>query len=282
MLQNIKSSYFIKLIYTFVEEAQKLKLVRYNKSIQKNLDINIINYKFFTGNYTVYESNKIRKDYNGEYDTLIFEGEYLNGERNGKGKEYDGLNGVLIYEGEYLNGKRNGEGKEYDEQGQLCYEGNYYNGKRHGKGREYYYFDGGLKFEGEFINNKEWIGKRYDFSSNLLYELNNNINGKGKEYNLDGKLIFEGEYLNGKRNGKGKEYNHDCKLLFEGEYYNDLKWNGRGYDLYNNIIYELKDGKGLVKEYDIFQDKITFEGEYINGKRNGKGKEYHKYKGIVY
>ena len=28
---------------------------------------------------------------------------------------------------------------------------------------------------------------------------------KGKEYYYDGKLVFEGEYLNGKRNGKGKE-----------------------------------------------------------------------------
>ena len=34
--------------------------------------------------------------------------------------------------------------------------------------------------------------------------------GKGKEYDeYDGELIFEGEYLNGKRNGKGKEYNKD-------------------------------------------------------------------------
>ena len=41
MLKNIKSSYIIKLIYTFVHETQKLKLVRYNKSIQKNLDISI-------------------------------------------------------------------------------------------------------------------------------------------------------------------------------------------------------------------------------------------------
>ena len=30
-------------------------------------------------------------------------------------------------------------------------------------------------------------------------------NGKGKEYNWYGELIFEGEYLNRKRNGKGKE-----------------------------------------------------------------------------
>ena len=37
-----------------------------------------------------------------------------------------------------------------------------------------------------------------------------------KEYN-DGKLIFEGEYLNGERNRKGKEYDSDVKLIFEGE-----------------------------------------------------------------
>ena len=140
MLQNIKSSYFIKLIYTFVEEIQKLKLVRYNKSMQKNLDISIINYKFFKSNYIIYESNGIGKEYYGYNDALIFEGEYLNGKRNGEGKEYDFFKGNLIFEGEYLNGTRNGKGKEYDR----------YNDK--------------LKFEGVYLNDKEWIGIRYDKS----------------------------------------------------------------------------------------------------------------------
>ena len=36
-----------------------------------------------------------------------------------------------------------------------------------------------LKFEGEFLNDEK--------------------NGKGQEYDDDGKLIYEGEYLNGKR-----------------------------------------------------------------------------------
>ena len=48
-------------------------------------------------------------------------------------------------------------------------------------------------------------------------------NGKGKEYNEDGELIFEGEYLNGIRwNGKGKEFFRG-KLKFEGEYLNGKK-----------------------------------------------------------
>ena len=30
------------------------------------------------------------------------------------------------------------------------------------------------------------------------------MSGKGKEYHYNGKLRYEGEYLNGNRNGKGK------------------------------------------------------------------------------
>ena len=51
------------------------------------------------------------------------------------------------------------------------------------------------------------------------------INGYGKEYELKYiDLIFKGFYLNGKRNGKGKEYYvgngyYDSDhLIFEGEY----------------------------------------------------------------
>ena len=42
----------------------------------------------------------------------------------------------------------------------------------------------------------------------------------------------------------------------------------------NNIIYELKDGKGLVKQY--WNGQLIFEGEYLNGEMKGKGKEYYK------
>ena len=44
------------------------------------------------------------------------------------------------------------------------------------------------------------------------------------EYYENGRLKFEGEYLNRKRNGKGKEY--ECEyysLEFEGEYLNGQK-----------------------------------------------------------
>ena len=42
------------------------------------------------------------------------------------------------------------------------------------------------------------------------------------------------------------------------------------------MIYELINGNGKMKEfYDRDHKKLYFEGEYLNGKRNGKGKEYN-------
>ena len=105
MLENIKSYYIVKIVFEYIDEKQKLKLVKYNKSLQKKLGINIINYKLFTGKYIIYESKRIGKEYYGYDNTLRFEGEYLNGERNGKGKEYY-FNGKLIFEGQYLKRKK--------------------------------------------------------------------------------------------------------------------------------------------------------------------------------
>ena len=65
-------------------------------------------------------------------------------------------------------------------------------------------------------------------------------------------MKFKGEYLNGKRNGKGIEYYNNDKKLFEGKYLNNLKWDGKGYDpIKNNLVYELKNGKGILIEYNM-------------------------------
>ena len=134
MLKNVKSKYIIQIFFTFLDEKNKLKLVKYNKELQQKINISINNYIHFQGKYIVYESNIKGKEYDFN-DNLKFEGEYLIGERNGKGKEY--IYEKLTFEGEYLNGKRNGKGKEYFV-GELTFEGEYLNGKRNGKGKEYY------------------------------------------------------------------------------------------------------------------------------------------------
>ena len=52
-------------------------------------------------------------------------------------------------------------------------------------------------------------------------------------------------------------------------------WNGNGYNINGNIEFKIKDGKGNIKEYSS-KGELIFEGEYLNGERNGKGKEYYK------
>ena len=113
MLDNIKSSYFSLLIYSFIDIGRKLELFKYNKKIQKTLNINIINYQYFQGKYKIYEQNGEGKEFFFHNDRIAFVGEYLNGKRNGKGKEYH-EHGWMMFKGEYLNGKRNGKGKEYN------------------------------------------------------------------------------------------------------------------------------------------------------------------------
>ena len=51
-----------------------------------------------------------------------------------------------------------------------------------------------------------------------------------KFYYTNGKLLYEVQYLNGQWNGKGKEYDKNGNLIFDGEFKNDIIWNGNGYD----------------------------------------------------
>ena len=77
---------------------------------------------------------------------------------------------------------------------------------------------------------------------------NDKLNGEYKKYYWDGLPFFEGEYLNNRKK-KGRCYLHGI-LEYEGEFLYGIKWNGKGYDEKGNIIYELNNGCGRIKEYD--------------------------------
>ena len=170
IIEDIKSLYIIKEVFSFLSQKQKLNMIIYNKHLQNKFGVNIEDYKKISGKYRIIE-NGYGKEYKLDTNDLIFEGEYLNGKRNGKGKEYHS-NGKLEFEAEYLNGERNGKVTKYDSNGKLIFEGEYLDGKRNGKGKEYY-DDGKLKFEGEYLNGERW-------------------NGEGEEYYKNGELKFKG------------------------------------------------------------------------------------------
>ena len=250
MLKNIKSKYILKELLTYTQIKKKLEIIKYNKSIQNILDIDLIYYKTFSQRYFI-------------------------GEKNGKGKEYD-FDDNLIFEGDYLNGKRNGTGKEYYKDGKIKFEGEYLNGKRHGKGKKYYNNSFLQIFEGEYFEGLKWNGKmKIKFICECEMK-EGKASVKEEEYNK--KLIYEGKYLNGKKHGKGKEYLADSHIYYEGEYFNGKKWNGNLYYYPHQIIYEIKEGNIYKKQSSNVDDNIIlFEGEYFCGSRNGFGKEYGYY-----
>ena len=303
MLKSIKSSYFIQLLFSFLKEKDKLEIIKCNKNLQNQIKITLINYKFFTNKYVVFESKNKVKEFHNVYNNILYEGGYLNGKKNGKGEEYDTHSyGQLIFEGEYSNGKRHGKGKKYYQNGQLKFEGEYLNGKkwigkgydlRHnlvyeikdGKGYVKKFYDSEnenrIKFEGEYFNGeKNGFGKLYSSGGDTIFikykgeYLNGKMNGKVKLYDDEGNLYFEGE--NGYKNGKGKEYYSDKKLKFEGEYLNGSQWNGKQFDENGNIIFEIKNGSGLIKEFND-EGLLQYECEYKYGSKNGWEKIYDNY-----
>ena len=96
-LEKIKSKtnirdikvYMKRKIFLFLEEKQKLNIILYNKELQKELLVDIEDYKRSSGKYKIGEKDGIGKEYILNTNILIFEGEYLNGKRHGKGKEYN-------------------------------------------------------------------------------------------------------------------------------------------------------------------------------------------------
>ena len=92
-------------------------------------------------------------------------------------------------------------------------------------------------------------------------------------------MIFEGGLsdFGSKRFGKCKDFYANGALLSEGDYEDGKLMNGKGYKQNGDIEYEIKNGKGYIRRYDC-KGIIMFEGEILNGEKNGKGKEYD-YKG---
>ena len=74
-------------------------------------------------------------------------------------------------------------------------------------------------------------------------------------------------------NGKGKEFSLEITDHILNPYRSIIIFEGE-------YINGIRNGKG--KEYDKYNGTLIFEGEYLNGKRNGKGKEYNEFGKLLY
>ena len=286
LCEAVKSLYNIQKILSHLTINKKLDLIIYNKQFQNKIGINIEHYKK-SGRYRIGKKDELGKEYLINKEILIYEGRLKNGIRNAFGKEYNDK-GNLIFKGIFLKGKKwNGYLKEYYKNGYLKFEGEIITGIKNGKAKLYFNSDDIIMPDEKlksFIYKKHSLSqKEINFYSELKskYESSSinltEILQKIKDF-CNKNIIFEGEYINGKKSqGIIKNYNDEGELIFEYEYREDHIINGRGKEYKDNqLISEceylngVKNGHG--KEYK--DNKLIFEGEYSYGKRNGKGKEY--------
>ena len=123
---------------------------------------------------------------------------------------------------------------------------------------------GEVIFEGKYKDNERFEGK----AKNNLYEFTY-VNGK-----IESKNISVYDYIN-----------HE---LFIGEYKEGEKYNGILRTYFDEIGYilkrevEVKEGNitGKGKEY-YGNQKLKYEGQYENGKKNGEGILYFRFSGYI-
>ena len=96
-IQKISSKIILKYVLKFLSNFQKLDLFKYNKSIQKEISLDLEDYKNESQKERIVEKDNFGKEYILGSKIKIFEGQFLNGKKHGKGKEYYN-NGNLKFE----------------------------------------------------------------------------------------------------------------------------------------------------------------------------------------
>ena len=265
---NLKYKTFKNII---IKEEDELSSDEYNDKI-KNFTRILKEYKFENNEQSVIKFFNLTKhsilknNSNNKYieysntELITYHGEVIEGTqiKNGNGKEFY-LNGELRFEGEYLNDKRDGKGKEYSEEGELIFKGIYKEGEQ---------WNGIKKIYEEYEDENE---QRLKYIKYIGQIKKGKMNGKCKEYDKEGHMIYEGEYLDGKRNGIGKEY-YNNNIEFEGEFKEGKKWNGNAneYNKKGNLLFYgvYQNGKrfnGKACKYFDDEEKLRYEIEYKDG-----------------
>ena len=249
-MEEIKSKFIIKLIFSFLRRNSFLTIISYSKQFQSKLNITLNDYKFAT-NYHLIQENDITKIFLKDSNILVFQGKFEKGKKI-EGKEYK--MGKKYFIGKYKNNSKY-EGKTLNKAGNTIFKGIYNNG---------------LFWDGDFFHPK-------NFEKTGKLDM-----GKGSiiEYNFEGNLQFVGEYKDGMK-FSGKEYNKFGKKIFEGLYKNNLRWNGKFFSPNQSKFTEIKEGNGNIKEYNT-KEVLVFKGELKNGFRYcGRGKEFYEENGNI-
>ena len=225
---------------------------------------------FYDGTYQEYEYNKLRT-----------EGTYKEGRKNGTFKEYSSYDGKLQTETNYADGKLDGMKKTYYSDGTVETEKEYKAGKEDGIDRRYDH-DGKLvkdcNYKDGLPDGKQMrhITGTYDYIENSCY-INGLAEGEYIQTYMDGAPRLKGYYKAGKKVARWIKFDELGDTLKIESYDNDelnglsVTFGTKGQRL-KEYNYRNDKKHGICKDLDYETGAVKREGEYENGKLNGKEK----------
>ena len=159
---------------------------------------------YYPNNTLKYEGDFINGGFEGNGKHIFPNGNYYIGQfkgsmQNGKGLFYY-KNGKIKYEGDFKNNVPEGNGKYIWEDGSY-YIGPWVKGLKHGKGK-LYYPDNTLKYDGNYsYDSFDGFGKYIEQNGEyFIGQWSNGLKVKGTIYSKDGKVLYEGDFINGQCN----------------------------------------------------------------------------------
>lgn len=196
-----------------------------------------------------------------------YTGGMVNGLRDGRGRT-EQENGLTAYDGEYVAGQRDGFGSLYYKNGALCYAGNWKDNHRHGLGVSFRSDDQSVhvgKWENgertgmDFLFDKDGRlcvirnskdGKEepktifcIDNSGTVISGLEvDPEDGRGNEFDEEGRLLYTGFHKNGLREGEGTSFYLDGRVEFTGQWRDGRFFDG---------VYFGPNGAGRFKAGDL-------------------------------
>jgi antitoxin component YwqK of YwqJK toxin-antitoxin module len=159
--------------------------------------------------------------------------------------------GSIAAEYPVKKGLKNGVAYQYDKAGNKIAEMNYSNNLLNGDYKEYY-TNGSLKSIIQYTNNKKnGLAIYYDIQGNVIEELiyeNDTLNGIYREYYSNNMIKREGYYKKGNFDSTWRYYSENGFLIGIGHFDN---------------------GRGVLKTYYPYSDKIHSITNFENNKKNG-------------
>ncbi len=203
-------------------------------------------------------------------------------------------NGRVQSEGPLKNGKPFGVHHEYNEEGQVVKAEIYDSGRvmaegildtlglQQGEWKEYHE-NGQLKSQGKYLNGLKVGPWKYYYANTKVFETGKYDNqgrqqGKWMWYFDNGKVRRESNFFNGQEDGDFVEYADSGSVITKGQYTEGLREGIWTYELgnYRSIGKYTDDQQDSIwKEYYIDNDKVRYEGNYNQGRADGKHTWYY-------